>query len=277
MHSRILGMEGTNTDPPSIDWKNNTGVGVIVSETVLEESMWKLGLGGGGSRNTTSGSSYPERLCEPNCVYYMRTGSCGYGIRCRFNHPCDRTLALGAERQGEGDYPEREGEPFNHPKFEGGPSNAVLLNYYGYPLRPGDKECSYYIKTGQYKFGETCKFHHPQPSSPTAPAPAPEFYQAVHWQVGRPSLMPSSFVKGTYGSVLVSGGMVRISGWSPYPGSPTFGAGSPCGVTRLSPSAPAYTGAPQPFSIPIQDYMEFFDFSFDQIIPLSSEMVFVKF
>lgn len=290
MHSRIPGMEGTNTDPPSIDWNNNTGVGVIVSETGLEESMWQLGLGGGGSRNTTSGSSYPERLGEPNCVYYMRTGSCGYGIRCRFNHPRDRTLALGAVRQGEADYPEREGEPvcqyfmktgtckfgssckFNHPKFEGGTGNAVLLNYYGYPLRPGEKECSYYIKTGQCKFGETCKFHHPQPSSPTVPAPAPEFYQAVQsslvpstqqfggvpasWQVGRPPMMPGSFVQGTYGSVLVSGGMVPISGWSPYPGSvgqvaspsnqPTFGAGSPYGVTRLSPSAPAYTGAPPP-------------------------------
>lgn len=44
--------------------------------------MWHLTLGGG--------ESYPERLGVPNCVYYMRTGVCGYGGRCRYNHPRDR-------------------------------------------------------------------------------------------------------------------------------------------------------------------------------------------
>lgn len=44
--------------------------------------MWQLGL--------TSSESYPERPGVPNCVYYMRTGFCGYGIRCRYNHPRDR-------------------------------------------------------------------------------------------------------------------------------------------------------------------------------------------
>lgn len=99
-------------------------------------------------------------------------------------------------------------------------------------LWQGEKECSYYIKTGQCKFGETCKFHHPQPSSTPVPAPAPEYYPtmpsplvpsspqfggvAASWQVGRPPLLPGSFVQGTYGSVLVSGGMVPFSGWSPY-------------------------------------------------------------
>ncbi|KAL2244133.1 UNVERIFIED_CONTAM: Zinc finger CCCH domain-containing protein 34, partial [Sesamum indicum] len=43
------------------------------------EPMWQLGL-----------ESYPERPDEPDCIYYLRTGSCGYGTRCRFNHPRDR-------------------------------------------------------------------------------------------------------------------------------------------------------------------------------------------
>lgn len=46
------------------------------------EQMWQLGL--------TSTESYPERPGVPNCVYYMRTGFCGYGVRCRYNHPRDR-------------------------------------------------------------------------------------------------------------------------------------------------------------------------------------------
>ncbi|XP_070675563.1 zinc finger CCCH domain-containing protein 32-like [Malus domestica] len=137
--------------------------------------MWQLGL--------TSSESYPERPGVPNCVYYMRTGFCGYGGRCRYNHPRDRAAVVAVVR-ATGDYPERVGEPicqyylktgtckfgasckFHHPK-------------HGYPLRPGENECSYYLKTGQYKFGITCKFHHPQPAGTTIPASAPQFYPSV--------------------------------------------------------------------------------------------------
>ncbi|KAF3943251.1 hypothetical protein CMV_030172 [Castanea mollissima] len=30
-----------------------------------------------------------------------------------------------------------------------------------YPQRPGQIECDFYMKTGECKFGENCKFHHP--------------------------------------------------------------------------------------------------------------------
>lgn len=30
---------------------------------------------------------YPNRPGEPDCGFYMRTGTCGYGANCRFNHP----------------------------------------------------------------------------------------------------------------------------------------------------------------------------------------------
>ena len=43
--------------------------------------MWRLGLGS---------EAYPQRAGAPDCAYYMRTGVCGYGSRCRFNHPPDR-------------------------------------------------------------------------------------------------------------------------------------------------------------------------------------------
>ena len=29
----------------------------------------------------------PERPGEPNCPYYMKTGTCRYGITCKFSHP----------------------------------------------------------------------------------------------------------------------------------------------------------------------------------------------
>lgn len=50
------------------------------------EPLWQLGLGGA--------ESYPERPDEADCMYYLRTGSCGYGSRCRFNHPRDRGAVI---------------------------------------------------------------------------------------------------------------------------------------------------------------------------------------
>ena len=84
-------------------------------------------------------------------------------------------------------------------------------------LLQGEKECSYYVKTGLCKFGETCKFHHPQPDSiqlstpgPAAlpaPVPAHTLYPTVQSPsvpssqqyglvVARPPLLPSSYIHG---------------------------------------------------------------------------------
>lgn len=48
--------------------------------------MWQLGLG--------PGESYPERTNVTDCSYYLRTGICGYGSRCRYNHPRDRSAVI---------------------------------------------------------------------------------------------------------------------------------------------------------------------------------------
>ncbi|CAN0877056.1 Zinc finger CCCH domain-containing protein 32, partial [Linum grandiflorum] len=210
-------------------------------ETGLEESMWRLGL--------TSTEPYPERLGVPNCVYYMRTGFCGYGARCRYNHPRDRAAVEEAVR-ATGLYPERAGEPqcqfylktgtckfgasckFHHPKHRGGSLSNASLNTHGYPLRPGETECSYYLQTGHCKFGLNCKFHHPQPADSSASAP-------------RPPILPGSYMQGAYGPVLLPPGVVPIPGWSPYsaPVSPVLSPGAQTatslyGVTQLSATSP---------------------------------------
>ncbi|KAL3505761.1 hypothetical protein ACH5RR_031143 [Cinchona calisaya] len=285
-YSGTQAMEGAAAADPVAEWTAPSG------ETGLEEPMWQLSLGGGPD-------SYPERPEEADCIYYLRTGFCGFGARCRFNHPRDRTAAMGAMRASGGEYPERVGQPvcqyymrtgmckfgasckYHHPRHVGGSSTPVNLNIYGYPLRPGEKECSYYAKTGQCKFGLTCKFHHPQPAgvqmsapapgpgplpAPTA-VPAPAIYPTVqspvqssqqygvvagNWPVPRPTLLPGSYIPGTYGPVLLSPGMVPVPGWTSYPApvspaatasnQPTVGAGAVYGITQLSPSAPAYSG-----------------------------------
>lgn len=101
-------------------------------------------------------------------------------------------------------------------------------------VEQGEKECSYYVKTGQCKFGTTCKFHHPAPPAPSpapqvaaapTPMPAPTMYSTVQSPSGpssqqygvvmaRPPLMPGSYVQGPYGPLLLSQG---VPSWNPYP------------------------------------------------------------
>ncbi|KAL3508067.1 hypothetical protein ACH5RR_033449 [Cinchona calisaya] len=287
-YSGTQAMEGAATADPVAEWTVPSG------ETgAVEESRWQLGRGGGPE-------SYPERPEEADCIYYLRTGFCGYGARCRFNHPRDRTTAMGAMRATGGEYPDRVGQPicqyymrtgmckfgtsckYHHPRQGGGSPTPVNLNIYGYPLRPGEKECSYYVKTGQCKFGVTCKFHHPQPAGVQMPAPvpgpgplpapaavpAPAIYPTVqspsvhssqqygvvagNWPFPRPALLPGSYIPGTYGPVLFHPGMVPVPGWTSYPApvspaatastQPTVGPGPVYGITQFSPSAPPYTG-----------------------------------
>ncbi|XP_054819351.1 zinc finger CCCH domain-containing protein 32 isoform X2 [Prosopis cineraria] len=181
---------------------------------------------------------YPERVGEPSCQYYLKTGTCKFGASCKFHHP----------------------------KHGGGSLSQAPLNIHGYPLRPGEKECSYYLKTGQCKFGMTCKFHHPHPAGASMPASAPQFYQQVQsptvplaeqyggasnsLRVARPSMLPGSYVQGAYGPVLLSPGVVPFAGWSHYtaPLSPVLspgaqsavGATSLYGVTQLSSTTSAF-------------------------------------
>ncbi|XP_047964530.1 zinc finger CCCH domain-containing protein 32-like isoform X2 [Salvia hispanica] len=208
---------------------------------------------------------YPERPGQPDCAYYVRTGSCGYGAKCRYHHPRDRSSSLGV-----GEYPERLGEPpcqyylrtgtckfgmsckFNHPKNAGGSLTSAPLNSYGYPLRPGEQECSYYLKTGQCKFGITCKFDHPQSDGTSVSASARPFYPTVQslssptpeqydsatssYRVARPSLLPGSYVSGAYGHMLLPG-VVPIPNWNPHSGSvspaPSPGAQASAGATSV--------------------------------------------
>ncbi|CAN8300511.1 unnamed protein product [Cochlearia groenlandica] len=277
MESGRAGEEGSRPDPS------------------LEGSMWRLGLRGGGD------VSYPERPDEPDCIYYIRTGVCGYGSRCQFNHPRNRVHVLGGVRREAGEYPERLGQPvcqhfmqtgtckfgasckYHHPKQGGGRRGGgdsvapVSLNHMGFPLRPGEKECSYYLRTGQCKFGSTCRYHHPVPPGLQAPSQqqqlqlssGPANYPSIQSQsvpssqqfgvvMPRPQILPGSYVQSPYGysQMVLPPGMVPYSGWNPYqasvsampsPGTiPSMGSSSVYGATQLSSSAPAYQSGPSP-------------------------------
>lgn len=119
---------------------------------------------------------------------------------------------------------------------------SSLLNNLSFNCQQGERECTYYVKTGQCKFGATCKFHHPQPAnlqipahslaSQVAPVPAPVAAPGLYPTmqspsvpstqqygivVARPPLLPSSYVQGPYGPMLFSPGVVSYPSWSSYP------------------------------------------------------------
>ncbi|CAD5166164.1 unnamed protein product [Musa acuminata subsp. malaccensis] len=213
-------------------------------ETVLEGSMWKMELG------SEEPPAYPERHGRPDCAYYMRTGTCGFGDGCRYNHPRDRRMVARAARTGSEQHREHTSRPacryfvsygsckfgdtckYEHPKPDG---SVILasLNKYGYPLRPGEKECSYYIRTGHCKFGLTCKFNHPEPSLPLPASPSYSIVQPTlspshqqypvitSWEVGRSSMLPASYMQGPYGPMLLFPGIMPDPGWSTFPVTPS--------------------------------------------------------
>lgn len=155
------------------------------------QSNGKQDVGGWAAHS----GSYPDRPGEPDCIYYLRTGMCGYGSNCRFNHP----TYIGQVGQYGGELPERVGEPdcgyflktgtckygstckYHHPRDRHG-AGPILLNMLGLPIRQGEKPCAHYVRTGSCKFGVACKYHHPQPASDET---------ALHVSTG-PSVLPSS-------------------------------------------------------------------------------------
>ncbi len=59
----------------------------------LAEAVWQMTMQPHQEGIDAAGQGqFPERLGEPDCVYYMRTGLCGFGQTCRFNHPPNRKM-----------------------------------------------------------------------------------------------------------------------------------------------------------------------------------------
>ncbi|KAL4323167.1 hypothetical protein GQ457_11G004240 [Hibiscus cannabinus] len=151
----------------------------------VEEAILRLKINDNNQEvGVSKSASYPDRPGEPDCSYYLRTGSCGYGSNCRFNHPAYDTQ--GGQYQEE--LPERVGQPdcgyflktgackygstckYHHPKDRNG-AGPVTFNILGLPMRQDEKSCPFFMRTGSCKFGVACKFHHPHPVSPGAGLP----------------------------------------------------------------------------------------------------------
>lgn len=94
-----------------------------------------------------------------------------------------------------------------------------------------ETECSYYLRTGQCKFGNTCKFHHPQPTnmmvslrgspiypSVQSPTPGQQSYPGGSTNWSRASFIPSPRWQGpsSYASLILPQGVLSVPGWNAF-------------------------------------------------------------
>ncbi|KAL2971615.1 hypothetical protein AAZX31_15G205600 [Glycine max] len=113
----------------------------------------------------------PVRLGEVDCPFYMKTGSCKYGVSCRYNHPDRNAINPPIAGLGASIFPSSAANlnigllnpaVSAYQAFEPRLSNPMVgIAETIYPQRPGQIECDFYMKTGECKFGERCKYHHP--------------------------------------------------------------------------------------------------------------------
>ncbi|KAM7509220.1 hypothetical protein LguiA_019673 [Lonicera macranthoides] len=139
----------------------------------------------GDDHNQSSGNNscqnLPIRPYAGDCPYYLRTGTCKFGLSCKYNHPLKRTDKVNYDRNNEG-FSDKSGQieckyyltaggckygnscRFNHSKPE---SEIALteLNFLGLPIRLGEKECPFYMRNGSCGYGASCRFHHPDPTT----------------------------------------------------------------------------------------------------------------
>uniref|UniRef100_A0A803P8P1 C3H1-type domain-containing protein n=1 Tax=Cannabis sativa TaxID=3483 RepID=A0A803P8P1_CANSA len=135
----------------------NNGVG---------EMEKKNGYGGGIRKY-----QYPVRPEAEDCSFYLKTGTwgCKFGKACKYNHTRGKTSAA--------------------------PLAPVLeFNFVGLPIRVGEKECPYYMRTGSCKYGGNCRFNHPDPTDAAAGSDTSAGYgngRPVSLQGARQSTLPS--------------------------------------------------------------------------------------
>uniref|UniRef100_A0ACD5VHB2 Uncharacterized protein n=1 Tax=Avena sativa TaxID=4498 RepID=A0ACD5VHB2_AVESA len=103
---------------------------------------------------------------KPNetCLYHPK-GKCKFGANCNFSHAKDTKVPSSGNESENKATVEAEGhngaadDSVSAKKFT---PVAQEHNSKGMPIRPGEVDCSFYIKTGSCMYGSTCKFNHPE-------------------------------------------------------------------------------------------------------------------
>ncbi|XP_059277427.1 zinc finger CCCH domain-containing protein 37 isoform X2 [Lycium ferocissimum] len=137
-----------------------------------------------GATQNSDVSDLPERPSEPSCTFYMKTGTCKFGATCKFHHPRDIQVPSPKQENGSAGKPgsaiNEITQDVNLVKPLSVP--ALLHNSKGLPVRPGEVDCPFYLKTGSCKYGGTCRYNHPERNAAIGPALVAS--PATHWNIG---------------------------------------------------------------------------------------------
>ncbi|KAI4323315.1 hypothetical protein L6164_022930 [Bauhinia variegata] len=131
-----------------------------------------------GSSESGDVSALPERPSEPPCAFFMKTGICKFGSVCKFHHPKDIKVQLSGQPNGTGEQAQfitmMEGTLGDAKAISPFISYTPPLthNSKGLPVRPGEVDCPFYMKTGSCKYAATCRYNHPDWSVINTPVAA---------------------------------------------------------------------------------------------------------
>ncbi|ONM07869.1 uncharacterized protein [Zea mays] len=124
---------------------------------------------------------YPDRPSEPDCPFYVKTGSCKFGANCKFHHPKDITPNM----QGPAS-PKRSVAAKEHHAAARATLQDQMYQQQKFPERPGQPDCRYYMQFGKCKFQSACIFNHSKDilSSGWHPAECPFYMKTRTCQFG---------------------------------------------------------------------------------------------
>ncbi|XP_042030711.1 zinc finger CCCH domain-containing protein 37-like isoform X1 [Salvia splendens] len=107
-----------------------------------------------GAPEDSDVSALPERPSEPTCSFFVKTGKCKFGSTCKFHHPNSVQIQSIVEENINGQLGENKAVQTSF-------APALLHNSKGLPIRPGEEDCPFYLRTGSCKYGTTCRYSHP--------------------------------------------------------------------------------------------------------------------
>ncbi|XP_065046752.1 zinc finger CCCH domain-containing protein 43-like isoform X2 [Musa acuminata AAA Group] len=111
--------------------------------------------------NRSMGISYPQRPGQLDCAYYLRTGICGYGANCKFNHPPRIRLTQLENLKARTREPELV--QVSYSSISPICTDPISMEEKEeFPEKAGRKECKFFLMPGGCKFRNSCMFAHSQ-------------------------------------------------------------------------------------------------------------------
>lgn len=125
-----------DNEATSCDWavegdSSEAGAGATEVDTPVQAPSPTRQAPSSNGQTPSSNGQAPSSREQAACAFFLKTGTCAYGDRCKFAHPYDR-------------------------------APSVEFNSLGLPLRPDEPVCTFFLKNLRCAFGHTCKFHHPE-------------------------------------------------------------------------------------------------------------------